>query len=156
MDDVETILSKGTDETYIFLVDSAKRDKAAYPTPSEFEVTFNSQFRNVTKFEILNVSIPRTDYLVDETERSLVYAIGQPTNIATWESDLTQIRTANITPGDYNLRQLIDEINNQLTAVANAFNDTTVLQVSPTTNPNEISNKINLTDQAFGTMIRSH
>jgi hypothetical protein len=114
MDDVETILSKGTDETYIFLVDSAKRDKAAYPTPSEFEVVFNSQFRNITKFEILNVSIPRTDYLVDETERSLTYAIGQPTNISTWQSELTQIRTANITPGDYNLSQLIDEMNNQL------------------------------------------
>ncbi|AGE50899.1 hypothetical protein PBCVCVB1_583R [Paramecium bursaria Chlorella virus CVB-1] len=153
MDDVETILSKGVDETYIFLVDSSKRDKAAYPTPSEFEVTFNSQFRNVTKFEILNVSIPRTDYLVDETERSLVYAIGQPTNIATWESELTQIRTANITPGDYNLSQLIDEINNQLTAVANAFNDTTVLQVSPTTNPNEISNKINLTSSGPFTLL---
>lgn len=145
MDDVSTILSKGVDETYIFLADSAKRDKAAYPTPSEFEVTFNSQFRNVTKFEILNVSIPRTDYLVDETERALTYAIGQPTNINAWQTELTQIRTANITPGDYNLSQLIDEINNQLTAVANAFNDTTVLQVSPTTNPSEISNKVNLT-----------
>ena len=153
MDDIETILGKGRDETYIFLADSAKRDRAAYPTAAEYEVLFNSQFRNVTKFEILNCSIPRTDYLVDETERSLVYAIGQPTNISTWSTELTQIRTANITPGDYNFSQLVDEINTQLQAVANAFNDTTVIVASPTTNPNEISNKINLTGSGPFTLL---
>jgi hypothetical protein len=153
MDDIETILSKGKDETYIFLADSSKRDKAAYPTAAEYEILFNAQFRNVTKFEILNCSIPRTDYLVDETERSLVYAIGQPTNVANWQSELTQIRTANITPGDYNLSQLIDEINVQLQAVANATNDTTIVVASPTTNPSEISNKINLSGSGPFTLL---
>lgn len=153
MDDIETILSKGIDQTYIFLADSAKRDKAAYPSPSEYELVFNSQFRNVTKFEILNVNIPRTDYLVDNTENSLVYAIGHPTNISTWQSDLTQIRTANITPGDYNLSQLIDEINVQLQAVANSFGDTTIVLASPTTNPSEISNKINLSSSGPFTLL---
>ncbi|AGE56022.1 hypothetical protein ATCVMO0605SPH_555R [Acanthocystis turfacea Chlorella virus MO0605SPH] len=154
MDDVQTILEKGRDETYIFLADSSKRDKAAFPTAAEYEVTFNSQFRNVTKFEILNVNIPRTDYLVDSSECSLKYAIGQPTNINTWQTELTQIRTANITPGDYNLSQLIDEINSQLTAVANAQGDTTVLVASPTTNPNEISNKINLSGSGAFTLLQ--
>jgi hypothetical protein len=148
MDDVQTILEKGRDETYIFLADSSKRDREAFPSAAEYEVSFNAHFRNVTKFEILNVNIPRTDYLIDSSENQLVYAIGQPSGIGTWQSDLTQIRTANITPGDYNLSQLVDEINSQLTAVANAFGDTTVLLAAPTTNPSEISNKINLTGSA--------
>lgn len=153
MDDIETIMTKGVDQTYVFLADSAKRDKSAYPYASEYEVTFNSNFRNVTKFEILNVNIPRTDYLIDSTESSLVYAIGQPTGINTWQSELTQIRTANITPGDYNLSQLIDEMNVQLQAVANAFGDTTVILASPTTNPSEISNKINLSSSGPFTLL---
>jgi hypothetical protein len=153
MDDIQTIIEKGRDETYVFLVDSSKRDRAAYPTAAEYDITFDAQFRNVTKFEILNVNIPRTDYLVDSSENRLVYAIGQPTNIGTWQSQLTQIRTANITPGDYNLSQLIDEINLQLTAVANASNDSTVLLASATTNPSEISNKINLSGSGAFTLL---
>jgi hypothetical protein len=142
MDDIKTILADGVDETYLFLVDSAKRDKAAWPTASEYSITFNAQFRNVVKFEILNVNIPRTDYLVDSSECSFVYALGQPTNIADWQSQLTQIRTANVTYGDYNLSQLIDAMNSELSNVAASFGDTTILQVSPLTNPSEISNKI--------------
>ena len=146
MDDIETITKFGVDETYIFIADSSKRDKAAYPTAAEYEVTFNSQFRNITKFEVLQASIPRTDYLVDETECSFTYAINQPTNISTWEQDVAgNIRTANITPGDYNFPQLVDEMNRALQATSNAFNDTVTLRVSPTTNPSEISNKMNIT-----------
>lgn len=154
MDDVETISKFGVDETYIFIADSSKRDRTAYPSAAEYEVTFNSQFRNITKFEVLQASIPRTDYLVDETECSFTYAIAQPTNINTWEEQLatvdpltgnSSIRTANITPGDYNFPQLIDEMNRALQATSNAYNDTVTLRVSPTTNPSEISNKMTIT-----------
>ena len=141
MDDVETISKFGVDETYIFIADSSKRDKAAYPTAAEYEVQFNSQFRNIVKFEVLQASIPRTDYLVDETECSFTYAINQPTNINTWQQDVAgNIRTANITPGDYNFPQLVDEMNRVLQETSNTFNDTVTLRVSPTTNPSEISN----------------
>jgi len=145
MDDIETIEKFGQDETYIFVADSSKRDKLVYPTAAEFEVIFNNQFRNIVKFEVLQATIPRTDYLVDETECTFAYAIGQPTNINSWETDIAgNIRVANITPGDYNLPQLIDELNRVLQNASNTFNDTTTLRVSPVTNPSEISNKINI------------
>jgi hypothetical protein len=116
-----------------------------YPTASEFEVQFNSQFRNVTKFEVLQASIPRTDYLVDETECSFTYAINQPTNINTWQRDIVgNIRTANITPGDYNFPQLVDEMNRALQETSDAKGDIVTLRVSPTTNPSEISNKMTI------------
>jgi hypothetical protein len=154
MDDIETISKFGVDDTYIFIADSSKRDKAAYPTASEFEVTFNSQFRNIVKFEVLQASIPRTDYLVDETECSFTYAINQPTNINTWQQDVAgNIRTANITPGDYNFPQLVDEMNRVLQATSNAFNDTVTLRVSPTTNPSEISNKMTITSSGPFTLL---
>ena len=154
MDDIETISKFGVDETYIFIADSSKRDKTSYPTAAEYEVTFNSQFRNITKFEVLQASIPRTDYLVDETECSFTYAINQPTNINTWQQDVAgNIRTANITPGDYNFPQLVDEMNRALQETSNAFNDTVTLRVSPTTNPSEISNKMTITSSGAFTLL---
>lgn len=149
MDDIKTISKFGVDETYIFIADSSKRDKTAYPTAAEYEVQFNSQFRNIVKFEVLQASIPRTDYLVDETECSFTYAINQPTNINTWQRDVAgNIRTANITPGDYNFPQLVDEMNRALQATSDEAGDTVTLRVSPTTNPSEISNKMTITSSA--------
>ena len=154
MDDIETISNFGVDDTYIFIADSSKRDKAAYPTAAEYEVTFNSQFKNIVKFEVLQASIPRTDYLVDETECSFTYAIKQPTNINTWQQDVAgNIRTANITPGDYNFPQLVDEMNRALQETSNTFNDTVTLRVSPTTNPSEISNKMTITSSGPFTLL---
>ena len=154
MDDIETISKFGVDETYIFIADSSKRDRSAYPTAAEYEVQFNSQFRNITKFEVLQASIPRTDYLVDETECSFAYAINQPTNINTWQQDIIgNIRTANITPGDYNFPQLVDEMNRALQETSNAFSDTVTLRVSPTTNPSEISNKMTITSSGAFTLL---
>jgi hypothetical protein len=157
MDDVETITKFGVDDTYIFIADSSKRDKAAYPTAAEYEVTFNSQFKNIVKFEVLQASIPRTDYLIDETECSFTYAINQPTNINTWQQDVAgNIRTANITPGDYNFPQLVDEMNRALQETSNTFNDTVTLRVSPTTNPSEISNKMTITSSGPFTLLGDH
>lgn len=154
MDDVGTIQKFGVDDTYVFIADSSKRDKSVYPSASEYEVTFNSQFRNIVKFEVLQASIPRTDYLIDETECTISYAITQPTNINTWREDVAPgIRTANITPGDYNLPQLIDEMNRVLQQTSNTFNDTTTLRVSPVTNPSEISNKINISSSGPFTLL---
>lgn len=155
MDDIETIEKFGVDDTYVFIADSSKRDKSVYPSASEYEVTFNSQFRNIVKFEVLQASIPRTDYLVDETECAISYAITQPTNINTWREDVVpgSIRTANITPGDYNLPQLIDEMNRVLQQTSDTFNDTTTLRVSPVTNPAEISNKINISSSGPFTLL---
>ena len=144
MDDVEWMAKNGVEETFIFLADSAKRDKSAFPRPNEYEVIFNSQFRNVVKFEILEVNVPRTDYIIDETENTLVYSIVQPTSINSWSKEMSgNIRTATVSPGDYNLPQLVDELNLSLTKSA-SNTDTVILQVSPTTNPSEISNKIRI------------
>ena len=154
MDDIETITKFGVDETYIFIADSSKRDKAVYPSASEYEVTFNAQFRNVVKFEILQASVARTDYLVDESECTFSYAIGHPKNISTWREDVAgNVRTANIAPGDYNLPQLIDEMNRVLTETSNVYNDTTTLRVSPVTNPAEISNKVNISSSGPFTLL---
>jgi hypothetical protein len=145
MDDVEYLEKYGKDQSFLFLADSAKRDKSVYPSPAEFSVSFNSPFRNVVGFELVEVNIPRTDYIVDSTENTLTYSINVPTSITTWQTEVEPgTRTATFTPGDYNLPQLVEHMNNVLANVAAVNGDTTVLQVATTTVPSEISNKIRL------------
>ena len=71
MDDIEYLQAHGVEQTYVFLADSSQRDTAVYPTASEYDITFNAPFRNVVKFELLEVNIARTDYLVDSSENTL-------------------------------------------------------------------------------------
>jgi Family of unknown function (DUF5901) len=145
MDDVEYLERHGKDQSFLFLADSAKRDKSVYPSPAEYAVTFNSPFRNVVGFELVEVSVPRTDYIVDSTENTLTYSVTPPASILTWQADVEAgTRVATFSPGDYNLPQLVEHMNAVLANVAAVNGDTTVVQVATTTVPSEISNKVRL------------
>ena len=142
MEDVLAI-NEGIDKTYVFLADSSQRDTSVYPSPTEYSVPFNAAFTNVVGFELLEVNVPRTDYIVDSTENTLTYALDVPTDIATW-AGIGNVRTAVFTPGDYNLPQLIVHMNAVLSDVAAAHGDPAALVVEPVTTPPEVSNKIKI------------
>ncbi len=145
MEDVDHINSQGTDYTYVFLADSSARDKTVHPSPGEYSVSFNAPFRNVVGFEILEVNIPRTDYIVDSRENTLTYSLSMPQSIATWANDVEPTkRTAVFTPGDYNLAQLVQHMNDVLANVAQTHGDPSALAVLPTTTPPEVSNKVRI------------
>jgi hypothetical protein len=149
MDDVDYLKQHGQDQSFLFLADSAKRDKTVYPSPAEFSVSFNSPFRNVVGFELVEVNVPRTDYIIDSTENTLTYSLTAPTSINTWATEVEATkRTATFQPGDYNLPQLIEHMNGVLAEVANVYGDSASLQVAPTTVPSEISNKIRIESSA--------
>jgi len=72
----------------------------------------------------------------------------------TWREEVAGgIRTTRIPPGDYNLPQIVDELNVSLRKTAALFSDTTVLQVEPTTNPSEIGNKLRITSSGPFTIL---
>jgi hypothetical protein len=149
MDDVDYLKRHGQDQSFLFLADSAKRDKTVYPSPAEFSVSFNSPFRNVVGFELVEVNVPRTDYIIDSTENTLTYSLTAPTSITAWATEVDPTkRTATFQPGDYNLPQLIEHMNGVLAEVANVHGDSASLQVAPTTVPSEISNKIRIESSA--------
>lgn len=99
MEDVETLKTRFKEETYLFVVDSAKRDKYAYTSPSEYTIQFNAPFKNVIGIELLDATIPRTEYVVDETCNTLVYTVAP-----------SEKKTATVPPGDYNLLQFCDTL----------------------------------------------
>ena len=142
MEDVERIRFHGVDRAYTFLVDSSARDKSAHPTPGHYSVSFNSAFHNVVGFEILEVNIPRTDYILDSTENTLSYSLQMPRDVRTWAADvLPGARTAVFEPGDYNLPQLLRHMNGVLADLALAHGEPPLV-LSAVSTPPEISNKV--------------
>ena len=125
MDDVSYLRANKatTQESFVFMVDSRMRDRAAHPSPSEYTLEFNAPFRNVCSFSLLDATIPRTHHNVDEDSNILVYSL---------DGDPEQF-TVTLPPGDYTLPQMLDQLNVYLLGG---------LRADPLTNPYDISNKV--------------
>lgn len=65
IEDVEYLLENCEKDTIPFFVDSSRRNKKYFPTPSDYQVSFPMPFRLVTGFDILDATIPTTMYNVD-------------------------------------------------------------------------------------------
>lgn len=77
MDDVQSLLSEGVEDAYLFTVHSSRRNLEVYPDPNEYVVTFDAPFRNVVGFEVVQALLPRTQYTVDEHNRRLVLYVAE-------------------------------------------------------------------------------
>ena len=146
MDDVQHLLEHGKEESYLFLCDSRLRDLDVFPTPSEYEVTFASPFRNVFSIDLIDATVPRTEYNIDAGRNTLTYALAHPlTATADDVNFLAAVRTATVDPGDYTLPHLVEALNTALGSVAEARGDAYALAVQPASNPTDISNKVRFT-----------
>jgi len=97
--DVQYLKENGEKHASVFYVDSAKRDRTFFPTPSRYEVIFNEPFRNVFSIQVLDASIPRTHYNIDAYNNEFCYIIGSKETIIT------------LPVGDYTDVDIIDEMN---------------------------------------------
>lgn len=100
--DIQFLKENGEKYSSVFYVDSAKRDRTFFPTPSRYEVTFNEPFRNVFSIQVLDASIPRTHYNVDAHNNEFCYIIGNTETIVT------------LPVGDYSDIEIIEEMNQRL------------------------------------------
>ena len=121
MDDVHYLRKHASEESFLFLVDSSMRDTSVYAQPNEYEIQFNSPFRNVVGLDLIDASIPRTEYLLEAGANSLVY------------THSGNVHTAVLPPGDYNSAQLLEAINARTQPK---------LSVKAASAPNELSNKV--------------
>lgn len=122
IDDVLYLKQHGRKESYLFLVDSSKRDRKVWRTPSEYEIKFESPFRNVYGIDVIDAFIPRTEYLVNEDNNTLIVICDG------------QTYTVRVDPGDYNISQLIAQFNKQMSDIP--------LNCEPYSKPVEINNKL--------------
>jgi hypothetical protein len=124
---VSEVLENGREESFLFVVDSARRDRAAYPSPSNYKVPFNSPFKNFVGLELLDATIPRTQYLVPRGSNRLDYT-------TTTDGKLHSVEVA---PGDYTMLQLAEALGGALARVADGGG----LEIAPASAPAELTNR---------------
>lgn len=130
MEDIAYLANHATEESYLFMCDSRLRDFDTYPTPSVYQVTFSTPFRNAFSVDLIDATIPRTEYVVEQGRNTLTYELQGGAR-----------RTITLQPGDYILPQLVEAMNSHLSA-AGADEG---LRVETLTIPSELSNKVKFT-----------
>jgi hypothetical protein len=79
IEDVDYLKKNSVENHYVFFSDSAHRDRIAYPTPSSYVISFIEPFKNVYGLEIIDSSIPRTEYIIENYNNKLTFSInGRP------------------------------------------------------------------------------
>jgi hypothetical protein len=101
VDDVQYLTDRGEKESYLLLVDSSKRDILTWPTPSEYEIRFETPFRQVYGIDVIDATVPRTQYNVETFNNTLHFSI--------WNGVQQTIK---VEAADYEVKDLITEINN--------------------------------------------
>lgn len=64
IEDISYLKENSENDSIAFYIDSGERNKKYWPTPSEYSVSFQQPFKYVYGFDILDASIPTTQYNV--------------------------------------------------------------------------------------------
>lgn len=138
IEDIDFLYKNSIKESSIILIDSSKRDKDAYQRPNSYKITFNDPFKYVYGIEILDSSIPRTMYIIDKFNDTLVF----------YTSSSGEISII-IDHRDYTLDDLISEINVKLAEFSNSIQE--AIQAYPLTIPSGDASKIFFSNSNTGT-----
>jgi hypothetical protein len=90
----------------IFAIDSRERDIVKYPNANNFVVRVEQEPQNVISIKLVDIQIPKTDYNVNEFNNGFVLvdnAVEYPIQLPV---------------GDYDLNELIVQLENQITPLA--------------------------------------
>lgn len=147
IEDIDFLKQNSIKQTYIFLVNSADRDRYAYPTPSEYVVDFTAPFNNVVGLQVLHASIPRTMYNIDARNNKVRFMI-HVSGMSDDEVSTAEYHDAYVPVGDYTIQSLLVELNKILTTTVfgtgNQFSEPKIppdqasITVETTTNPPDI------------------
>lgn len=76
IDDIDYLYKNSVKENIIIFVDSSKRDRLLYPTPSEFQIDFTEPFNFVYGIEVLDTTVPRTMFMIEYYNNLFVSKFG--------------------------------------------------------------------------------
>jgi hypothetical protein len=140
IEDVDFLKQNAFKQNYMFLVDSADRNRIVDPTPSEYTVNFDIPFKNVISLEVVEASIPRTLYNIDKYNNQISFLIHDDT---VNPINLESYCNVELEPGDYTIQTLIPELNNKLQMHLNNSSDEIVtIKALSLSNPPEVKNII--------------
>jgi len=75
VEDVEYLKKYGSKESHLFLIDSSKRDTTLWPSPAEYSIEFETPFRQVYGIDVIDATIPRTQYNVESFSNEFKYTL---------------------------------------------------------------------------------
>tara|TARA_B110000003_G_scaffold254426_1_gene270404 strand:- start:8986 stop:11613 length:2628 start_codon:yes stop_codon:yes gene_type:complete len=90
IEDVDYMKQNSIKENYTFIVDSKFRNQEEYPNPNNYVVNFDIPFKNVFGIEILDVSVPKTMYNIDNDTNKLYIYINTTKNAITNYFDMVE------------------------------------------------------------------
>lgn len=76
IEDIDFLYQNSKRENLIILVDSASRNKNIYPNVADFSISFEQPFVNVYGIDILNTTVPRTQFMIEKHNNALLYKYG--------------------------------------------------------------------------------
>jgi hypothetical protein len=146
MEDVDFMKKNSIKQNYTFLVDSRDRDKIAYPTPSQYVVSFTAPFHNVIGLDVIDATIPRTMYNIDSYNNSLSFFI-HSSNFGLSNLQSSLFNTVYVPVGDYTVQTLIPALNSVMYGYVNSntMNPYVPIVASATTNPPDVRNTLQFT-----------
>lgn len=100
IEDIDYLRDNSVKESYVFMVDSKNRDKKTWAFPEKYRIDFDTPFKHVYSFEILNAVVPRTQYAIDTHNNML--------RLKYRDNPWTKLYVG---IGDYNATNLADSLN---------------------------------------------
>jgi hypothetical protein len=123
MEDVQYLKSHAEIDSFLFVVDSRRRDVRFFPTPDRYDVHFQAPFRNVCGFDLVDCMIPRTERAIETNHNILWFGfVGE------------EKQSITVPPGDYTLPLLAQTLN--------ALLENTDLFVEAGSQPSELTDKL--------------
>ena len=145
IEDIDYLYKNSIKDNAVIFVDSSKRDKLTYPDPNSYTIDFDEPFKYVYGIEILDASIPRAMYQIDENNNKLVVVIGDATQPSAHilsnsnnDAELKKI-TVNFDPQDLELDDLANDLTDRLKSNVNNNNDRSIFVRTVSSPSSEIS-----------------
>ena len=82
----------------IVVIDSRDRDITSYPINSNYQIDLDEEYKNILSVELVSIDIPKTQYLINNTNNLLYFKVSG------------NIYTATITMGNYTITELSDAL----------------------------------------------
>ena len=140
MEDVQFLQQHAQVEEYVAFIDSAKRDKASFRTPSEYQVVWSTPFTNVFGIDVVQTALPKSGYTVNESNNTIEFRFHLPGYLDHPGYQPPPWLSATVTPGNHTYESLISTLNEILTCRENGRLQQ--IDVRPVSNPFELTNRL--------------
>ena len=91
----------------IIVIDSRDRDTIAYTSNSNYQIDLDEEYKNILSVELLSIDIPKTQYLINNTNNKIYFKIASGNEIS-----------ATVPIGNYSITELLAALKSSMDALS--------------------------------------